>query len=215
MYRVITVAREYGSGGSAIAMSVSQRLNWKLLDKELVTVLARTAQVDIETTRRCDEAVDSWWHRINRSGLLAAAIAAGATPDVAQPFDADRMAALTEKLIAEAAMKGDCVIVGRGGQCVLETCAEAFHVFVYAPWEQRFARVQERAAGHCDIGELLRSADRTSAAYIRRHFERNWKDPHLYHMMISSELGAEEVAAAIVGAVESREMAALSRSAGF
>jgi hypothetical protein len=126
MYRVITVAREYGSGGSAIAMSVAQRLNWKLLDKELVAVLARTAQVDIETARRYDEAVDSWWHRINRSGLLAAAVAAGATPDVAQAFDAGKMAALTEKLISEAAMKGDCVIVGRGGHACWKAAPRPF-----------------------------------------------------------------------------------------
>jgi cytidylate kinase len=97
---------------------------------------------------------------------------------------------------------------------VLQDCSQALHVFVHAPREQRIARIQEQVAGPCDIEELLRSADRTRAAYIRRYFGRDWKDPHLYQLMISSQLGDEEVAKLIVGAVETSEIAALSRSAG-
>jgi cytidylate kinase len=213
MYRVITVAREYGSGGGAIARSVAERLGWKLLDKNLIAAVARTVQVDVETARRFDESVDPWWHRINRSGLWSASIAAGASPLDAQFFDAETMAAIEKELITDAAGKGDCVIVGRGGQCVLESCSDALHVFVYAPWEQRIARVQKRLAVPCDVGELLRSTDRIRATYIRRYFGRDWKDPGLYHMMISSQLGDEEVASLIIGGIGYREDAALSRPA--
>jgi cytidylate kinase len=214
MYRVITLAREYGSGGGAIARSVAERLGWRLLDTNLIAAVARTAQMDIETARRFDESVDSWWHRINRSGLWSASIVAGASPRDAQFFDAETMAAIERELIADAAMKGDCVIVGRGGQCVLESCSDAFHVFVYAPWEQRIVRVQKRVAAPCEIGELLRSTDQTRATYIRRYFGRDWKDPDLYHMMISSQLGDEEVASLVIGGIGYREQAALSRSTG-
>jgi hypothetical protein len=77
-YRLITVAREYASGGGAIAKRVAERLNWRLLDKNLISGVARTAQVDIATADRYDESVDSWWRRMYRNGLWSAALAGGA-----------------------------------------------------------------------------------------------------------------------------------------
>jgi len=214
MYRVITVAREHCSGGSAIARRVAERLGWTLLDKNLIAAVARAAQVDIDTVRRYDESVDSWWHRINRGGIWAAAIAAGASPADAQFFDAETMAGITQQIIEGAAAKGRCVIVGRGAQCMLQSSPDALHVFVYAPWQQRIARAHKRVTAGADIEDLLRSRDRTRTTYVRRYFGREWKDPHLYHMMISSQLGEEEVAGLIVAAVESHETVALSRPSG-
>jgi cytidylate kinase len=212
MFRVITVAREYGSGGHTIAQKIAERLRWRLLDKELIAAAARTAQVDLESAREYDESVDPWWHRIARDGLWSASIFAGANPGDAQFFDAEAMAILEHELIAATARKGDCVIVGRGAQCVLQDCSEAFHVFIYAPWEQRVARTAKRVTAACNVGDLLRSSDRMRATYIRRYFGRDWKDPDLYHMMLSSELGDDEVADLIIDGAGCRETVGTSRS---
>jgi cytidylate kinase len=201
MFRVVTFARECGSGGAEIAQSIAERLGWRLLDRDLIVQVARRAQVDIDTARRYDEALDSWWHRMNRGGLLCAAIEAGATPVDAQFFDAETMAAMVRGVIADAASKGNCVIVGRGAQCLLQDSPEALHVFVYAPWAVRVDRVRKRLGGRGNVAELLRSADETRTAYIRRHFGRDWKDPHLYDMMVNSQLGVEIIASAIAHAV--------------
>lgn len=211
MFGVVTVAREFGSGGGAIARTVAERLGWDLLDENLVKAIARTAEVDLETARQFDESVDSWWHRINRAGLWAAALAGGAASFDAQIFDADTMAALAQRIILDAAAKGGCVIVGRGAQCVLQKCPEALHVFVYAPWRERLARVQVRF-GVKNVEELVRSTDEVRATYIRRSFGCDWKDPHLYQMMINSELGRDNVVRSIVDVVESAELATLLQS---
>ena len=68
MYRVLTVAREYGSGGGHIARIVSEKLGWNLLDRALVEGIARSAQVDPDLAHRYDERVDSWLHRVSRRG---------------------------------------------------------------------------------------------------------------------------------------------------
>ena len=123
------------------------------------------------------------------------------------------MAALTQSIILHAAAKGGCVIVGRGAQCVLQNCRGALHVFVYALWSERVARLQARVrAGAENVEELVRSTDTARAAYIRRHFGCNWKDPALYQLMVSSDLGVDNVAGAIVDVVESAELATLYRS---
>jgi len=60
MFRVVTVGREYASGGSAIARMVAKSLGWRLWDRSLIEAVADQAQVDVGATLKYDEAVDSW-----------------------------------------------------------------------------------------------------------------------------------------------------------
>jgi cytidylate kinase len=203
MFRILTVSREFGSGGGTIAQIVAERLGWDLLDKALIESIARTANVDADLARRYDERVDSWLHRINRGGLHAAAISGGATTVEAEIFDAASTAALAQRTIREAADKGNCVIVGRGAQCVLQERQDALHVFVYAPWASRVERLRARLGAVERIGELMRQTDHERASYIRTYYGCDWKDLHLYHMMITSQLGDETVAGIIANAIES------------
>ena len=208
MFRVVTVGREYASGGAAIAKKVAEALGWRLWDRRLIEAVARQAQVDPHTALKYDESVDSWWYRINRGGIWSLAVAGGISPADARLFDCETVAALAQDVILKAASKGNCVIVGRGGECVLRDFPGVLHVFIRGSWPGRVARVRERLGEHCHPAELIRSADRTRAAYIRRYFGRDWKDPHLYHLMISSQLGIEEAASMIIGAVRGSERVA-------
>lgn len=201
MFRVLTVASECGGGGSTIAKMVAETLGWQLLDRELIEAVARTAQVDTDTVGRYDEHVDSWWHRFNRGGLEAAAIYAGVPSADARLFDAEAVAALTRQVISEAAEAGSCVIVGRGAQCVLRNRADVLHVFIHGPWRERASRVRGRLRSVCNVGELIRLKDQERASYIRTHYGCDWKDPHLYQIIISSHMGIENVAWLIVEAV--------------
>ena len=112
--------------------------------------------------------------------------------------------------IAAAAAKGQYVIVGRAGQCVLRNRPDAFHVFVYAPWTERVTRVRDRLGTNGDIGEVIRSTDETRASYVRTYFGYDWKDPHLYDLMISSQTGEDKVARLIIDAVECAQPHALT-----
>jgi len=201
MFRVLTVAREYGSGGGLIARRIAEKLGWDLLDKALVERISRIAQVDPELAQQYDEHVDSWLHRASRRGLWHGAFEGVATMTGLEVFDAEAMAALGRDLINEAHSRGNCVIVGRGAQCVLQEQKDVLHVFVYAPWPERTARLQERVKAGVDIGHLIRETDRQRAGYIRTYFGCNWNDPHLYHMLISSEFGEETVAEMIIDAI--------------
>ena len=200
MIRIVTLAREYGSGGGIIARTIADKLGWTLLDGTLLSVLRSSVPIDAETVRRYDERVDSWWRRFNHNGLRAAAILAGMNPDDAL-FGAEAIAELTLEAILEAARIGDFVIVGRGAQCVLQGCKEALHVLIYAPWENRASRVYARAEPHHNIEELIRSTDQERASYIRTIYKRDWKDPRLYHLMINSQIGIDKAARMIVNTV--------------
>jgi cytidylate kinase len=201
MFRVLTVAREYGSGGGLIARAVAEKLGWNLLDKALVEAIARSARVDPHLAQRFDERCDSWLHRVSRRGLWHGAFEGVAAPAGTEVFDAETMAALGKSLIMEAHARGNCVIVGRGAQCVLQDKEDVLHVFVHAPRAGRIARLRRREPAASSIEEIMRSTDRQRADFIRLYFGCDWKNVHLYHMMISSELGEDAVAGLILTAV--------------
>jgi cytidylate kinase len=205
MFRVLTIAREFGSGGATIAQKVAEKLKWNLLDKALIDRIARAAQVDTETAQQCDERVDSWVHRISRRGLWRGAFDGVASVTDVEFFDAETMAALAKNVVAEAGAAGNCVIVGRGAQCTLHNCPDALHVFVYAPWAKRAARVRARMGNAAEVDELIRTTDQTRASYIRTYFGSDWKNPHLYHMMVSSLLGDDNVAQTIIDVIQRGE----------
>jgi len=199
MFRVLTLASEFGSGASSIARRVAEELHWNLLDDGLIREVARAAQVDPETVRKYDEHVEPWWRRFLTAGLRAACIHAGATLADAQRVDlATTMAIITQQVITRAAATGNCVIVGRGAECVLQDRMDVLHVFIYGPWAERVSRVSRRGHPLQDLERRIRRIDRERASYLRSHYGCDWKDSHLYHLMLSSQIGDEEAARTIV-----------------
>ena len=185
-YRSLTVSREFGSGGAHIASVVAGWLGWKLLDNEIISQIARAARVDSTVVRQYDERVDSWLRRLNEDAIRGVALAAGRPLDDADFFDAQVMDQLTRKIIAEAYVGGNCVIVGRGSQCQLQDRPDVFHIFVYAPLRERIKRLRSRLEPGADIEARIHKMEEARARYIRQHYGKDWRDPHLYNLMISS-----------------------------
>jgi cytidylate kinase len=199
MIRVLTIGGEYGSGRAEIARGVAERLGWRLVDNCLIEDIARTAHYDPEVCKRYDEATDPWFHRV-RKALWQGGYEGVATTTETNPPDADAIAEAAHRVIQEAARQGRCVIVGRGGQCVLQEEQRAFHVFIYAPREERIGRVRGREAA--DAEALTESWDRRRATYIRRYFGQDWTNRRLYDLMLCSSMGEAAAIAAIIAAIE-------------
>jgi hypothetical protein len=199
-FRVVTVAREYGSGGAAIATRLAARLGFQLLDRALIERIAAEAHIDPDLAERFDEHVDPWVKRIGHA-LWYGGFEAVAVVDENDVVNADRLAVLGGRVIEEAANAGGCVIVGRGGQCLLRGRLDVFHVFVYASREERLRRLRQRLGPGADVELVLEETDRERAAYVRRHFGENWLDPRLYHLMVNAALGEEAAVRAILAAL--------------
>lgn len=196
-YRALTVAREFGSGGGRIANTVAKWLGWKLLDNEIITAIAERARVDSKVVRHYDERVDPWLRRINEEAVRGVAIAAGRAMGENDIFDARTMGELTQRIIQESYAAGNCVIVGRGAQCILQSKHDAFHVFVYSPLRERVVRLKRRLEPGADVGQRIRTVDGERARYLHQRFGRNWCDQHLYDMLISSKEDEDETARVI------------------
>jgi cytidylate kinase len=200
-YRVLTVNREFGSGGGRIAQAIAQRLGWKLLDRDIIDAIAYAAHVDASVVRHYDEHVDSWLRRINQQAMRSAALAAGLELRPGSVFDAEEMVKLTQKIVEEAHSEGNCVIVGRGAQCILQYKPDAYHVFVYAPHKDRILRLRTRLELGANIEQRIRTVDGERAKYMQEYFGKSWCSLHLYDLMISSGVDEEATARIILNAM--------------
>ena len=197
MFNVVTISREYGSGGGTLAQMLAHRLGWKLVNESLVAEVAKRAKVDPEIAARYDECIDPWFYRLVK-GLWQGGYEGLATTVDTRTMDSEAMAKLAGEIIREAAEMGECVIVGRGGQCVLQQHNDVFHVSVFGPHQQKLHRMRDRLAPGTDADRFMEETDRRRAAYIRRFYGEDWKDRRLYHLVISSVLGIETVADTIL-----------------
>jgi cytidylate kinase len=204
-YRALTVAREFGSGGGRIAQTVAGWLGWKLLDNEIITAIARAAHVDSHVVRHYDERVDSWLRRINEEAVRGVAMAAGQPLEEDEIFDAQAMNEMSKRIIEQAHEAGNCVIVGRGAQCILRHKPDAYHVFVYAPLRDRIHRLKLRLEPDADIEQRIRTVDGQRAKYLRQVFGQDWCSRQLYDLMIRSEEDEDATAQVILYAITGEE----------
>jgi len=200
-YRALTISREFGSGGGEIADIIAKELDWRLIDKDLISEIRRTEKVSPSEVAAFDEKVDPWIHRITRTvwGLGADGISVVAPVEM---FDAEKAANLAKRIVTEAYNMGNCVIVGRGSQCILRNKPDVFHAFVYARWEDRVRKIQVRVKPGIDVPALIRATDAQRVDYIRVHYKEKWMNPYLYDIMIDSKNQNEKTARLIISAMQ-------------
>jgi cytidylate kinase len=129
--------------------------------------------------------------------------------------DADCIREVAEKVVKAAADEGNCVIVGRGSAYYLETRTDAFHVFIYAPFESKVRRLQEDGNSEHEAVQLAESVDRDRADFIKQHFSVEWPDRHRFHLMINSNLGDEWAVDAILKGAASFQNRQISSASSF
>ncbi|MGH9713579.1 MAG: AAA family ATPase [Candidatus Acidiferrales bacterium] len=188
--RIITVEREYGSGGALVARRLAQKLGWKLWDEELTAEIARVANVDPKSAARCDERRDPFLYRLFKvyaRGSYERALPLGES----RVFDTDCMVDVLHEVIKDVASRGNCVIVGRGSAYILRDRSDAFHIFVYAPAEEKIRRVMSLGKSREEAQKLVEEIDAERAEFIHHYFGAQWPARWLYNIMINSKFGDE------------------------
>jgi cytidylate kinase len=210
--RIITVEREFGSGGAKIAELLAATRGWKLWDTNLSGEIARRANVDLHAAELCDERCDPLLHRLFK--VFARGSYERSLPVADAPgFDTDHMVALLHRVIEDVASKGNCVVVGRGSPYILRNHSDAFHVFVYASEAEKLRRLLAIGKSEREACELIRTIDRERAAFIKRYFGGDWPTRELYHLMINAAMGDEKVIETIFSAIHTFEKKAASATA--
>jgi len=189
MINILTIEREYGSGAPYIAEAVAEKLGWKVWDQAITEEIARRLKCKAEMVQRREERVDSVLYRLMKAfmrGSFETQTEAGL-----ELLDSEHLAGLFERVITDIAEKGGCVIVGRGAPYYLRHRHDAFHVFLYAPYEEKMRRVVEWGKSAREAEDLLATVDRDRAAFVRKYYNKEWPDRYLYNMMLNVSTGDE------------------------
>lgn len=186
---VITISRQYASGGSTIAKAVADRLAWTLVDSEFINLVAERAGRSIEEVERCEERVESLVDRLARTLSVAAPetfLAAGGHREMVESAEGE-IHAITQAVISEITQTGDVVLVGRGAQAYLHDRPDSLHVFIAAPMAVRTALAADRLAVSIEEAEReVERIDRQRREYVATRYDRGWDDPAFYHVVINS-----------------------------
>jgi cytidylate kinase len=210
--RAITISREYGSGGGEIATRLAKRLQWQLIDHEVVVRVAQKLHVSVEEAVDHDERVESLASRVLK-GLRAVHPTMPVTIEMPLTMDSRAFHEARSQIIEGAVASGHVVIVGRGAQAHLAQRRDVLHVRIVAPLEARIAYVMsreglDRAAAQARI---LRK-DQERARYLETFYRRNPRDPHLYDVVLNTGILDLESAVDVIELVLERKARRLSVS---
>ena len=190
MFRIITIEREYGAGGSLVAAELARHKGWQLLDQQLTCAIAKDAAVDEHAVKCREEKCDPLLHRLAKVFWRGSYERSLPISDD-KIFDADALVHHAQRVIEMKAQEGSCVIVGRGAPYILRARPDAFHVFVYGSREKKIRRLVKLKMSEKDAIEMVDTIDRERAAFVRKYFNAEWPCRRLYHLMVNSDHGIE------------------------
>lgn len=181
MNKVITISREFGSGGRELGMLIAQRLQIPFYDKELISLAAQDNTLSAEVIEQYEEhlQLNTLWSA--GQNLL---------PFYQQPIT-DQIYFRQCETIRNLAAKGSCVIVGRCADKVLE---EALHIFVYADQRARVERkIQQGVNGPVqEVEHQIKETDQKRSRYYEHYTDSKWGSMRNYHLCIDTTYNSLE-----------------------
>ncbi len=176
---VITISREYGSGGRAIGEKLAKELGIPFYNKELILMAAKESGLSEEYIKKTEQMKST-------SFLYGLYMGAQALPMNDQIF------LVQSKIIRKIAEEGPCVIVGRCADYILREREDLINVFIHAPLSfraQRAKSIYEKEAGNME--DFVKKQDKKRASFYNYFSQNKWGDARHYHLAISSVYGID------------------------
>ena len=191
---IITIARQYGSGGREIGEKVAKLLEIPLYDKQLITDAASKGNLNDEVLKRTDEsAANSLLYTLAMgSNVVGTTMHFG----YKMPIN-DKLFILQSEVIKEYAKRGSCVIIGRCSDYVLREEPDVFRIFIYGDIEHRKERVALRhpEVKSSQVIDIINKTDKRRASYYNFYTGNKWGKYDNYDIAInSSTLGIDGTA---------------------
>ena len=197
-HTVITVGREYGSGGRLIAQKAAEALGIPFFDRSIINMAAEETGLSADFIRRTEQQKTS-------SFLYNLYMSTQSLPVNDQVFIAQ------SEVIRRVAAEGPCIIVGRCADYVLrnQSDVDALNLFIHAPMEERIRRVREEYKVQApDLLLYILKQDKNRAAYYEHFTDGQWGKAQNYHLAVSSGLGLETIVRLLTDLMRDRGLGA-------
>jgi cytidylate kinase len=201
---VVTISRQFGSGGAEVGHIVAQESGLLYVDQSIIAEVAKRLGINEEQAARQDE------QAVGEVGHILEALRSsspfnlhynylfkpGNLPTQAQEIAYLR---LTQRVLLELATEGDVVIIGRGSQFLLRGAARTLHIYIFAPLDIRIEQVMNLYhVNRNSAKEMIDRRDYEHNAYLGRYYGGNQHQPYLYHLLINTGLFTYELAADLI-----------------
>lgn len=180
--KIVTVSREFGSGGREVGKRLADKLGFAYYDREIISAIAEKSSFDEEYVERAVEGGMRFNYPITISHTFSY------IPSISMA--APTLISQQQEVIKELASKGDCIIVGRGADVLLED-QNPFRIFVYADMASKIARCRSRAKEGEDMSDRalersIKKIDRDRAANHGMLAEYPWGDRRGYDLCVNT-----------------------------
>lgn len=190
---IITIEREYGSGGRGIGKKVAEKLGIKYYDGELLSLVAKESGYTEEFIKQNDQkrTQSLLYHLYIGSQILPAS---------------DMIFIAQSRVIKDLYNKESCVIVGRCADYVLRDCDNVIKVFIHAPLESRMERVKN---GYGEKAEnykaYVQKKDKSRIAYFNYFADDSWGRADAYDITVNSDVGIDKTVDIIVDYIKAKQ----------
>ena len=185
--RIITISRQFGSGGHSIATAAAERMGIAFYDNQLITEVARQSGLSEEFIRENEEYASH-----SNSFLYQLAMSTAGT--YGYPSVYQKLYEAQTKVIRDIADKEPCIIVGRCADYILKDRADCLHVFIHADNEHRATHILEKyGATDKTISQRIKDKDNRRRNYYRFHTDREWGVAANYNLALDSGVLGEEL----------------------
>lgn len=187
---VITIAREYGSGGRTIGQMLAKELGVEYYDKDLIVKASEESGINMALFANADEKNKGLFSKLKKKNYGGEIL----SPSSKNFNSEENLFNYQAKIIRELAEKESCIIIGRAADFILKDRDDVISVFVHAPqWflmEQAAKKVSKQGK---DLERYISKIDKERAEYYKTHTGREWSDAHNYDLCLdSSKLGFEK-----------------------
>jgi cytidylate kinase len=208
---ILTVSRQYGSDGESVARSVASSLRMAVVDRQVILEAALKAGVPPELLQRlmysgqrkvANEIIQGLGNVTPDVAVTAAGnplLGVYAPPVSMDTVSLEDAARAVGNIIKDIAVRGNVLIMGQGGQALLQAHPDACHVLFVAPLDIRVANVAKwHTLSLREARRQVRGSDEWRSDYLARYHNVRWLDPLLYHLVINTGLVAPGDAADLV-----------------
>ncbi|MCD8084550.1 MAG: cytidylate kinase-like family protein [Clostridiales bacterium] len=196
MSKVITISREFGSGGREIGFRLSEKLGIPFYDKEIISLAAEGNNIAESVFRANDEVIGKK-ERINHDYVSVNPF----SPLYEIPVS-DQVFLMQSQIIRKLEQQGPCIIIGRCSDIIVQ---DGFHVFICAGMKVRLQRMQKLQPEEPvkKLEARMRSVDKKRREYYQYYSGNEWGNPRNYHLSLNSgKLGVERCVEIIADCVE-------------
>ena len=193
---VITIARQYGSGGKTIGEMLSKELGVEYYNKDLILKASEESGINVSLFANADEKSKGLFNKLKKKNYGGEVL----NPSDSNFTSEENLFNYQAKIIRELAEKESCIIIGRAADYILKDRDDVLSVFVHAPHDFLMEQAAKKhSMSEKELEKYIAKIDKERAEYYKLHTGREWTDARNYDLCLnSSKLGFERCVEEII-----------------